>query len=152
FNMMAGIEMLTVRYRGDAPALTDVMARHVDVYFCALPSGIEFIRAGKLRPLAVTAATRSDALPEVPTVGGLLPGFEASWLAGIGAPRSTPAEIVDRLNSEINAGLADPAIKERLAQLGGVPLPLTSDQYGKLIADEIENWGKVIRAANIRPE
>jgi tripartite-type tricarboxylate transporter receptor subunit TctC len=151
-KMMTGIEMLTVRYRGDAPSLTDVMARHVDVYFSALPSAIEFIKAGKLRALAVTTATRSDALPEVPTVGELLPGFEASWLSGIGAPRGTPAEIVDRLNSEINVGLADPAMKERLAQLGGVPLPLTSAQYGKLIGDEIEKWAKVIRAANIRPE
>jgi tripartite-type tricarboxylate transporter receptor subunit TctC len=152
FKMMTGIEMITVRYRGDAPAIIDLMARHVDVYFNAMPSAIEFITAGKLRALAVTTATRSDMLPEVPTVGELLPGFEASWLCGVGAPKNTPAEIIDRLNSEINAVLAEPAIKERLAKLGGVPLPMTVTQYNKLIADEIEKWAKVIRAANIRPE
>jgi tripartite-type tricarboxylate transporter receptor subunit TctC len=152
FKMTTGIEMITVRYRGDAPALTDLMARHVDVYFSAMPSAVEFIKAGKVRALAVTTATRSDALPEVPTIGELLPGFEASWLSGIGAPKNTPFEIVEKLNGEINAGIADPTIKERLANLGGVPLPLTATQYSQLINDEIDKWGKVIRAANIKPE
>jgi tripartite-type tricarboxylate transporter receptor subunit TctC len=152
FKMMTGIDMLTVRYRGDAPALTDLMGGQVDVYFAALPPALEFIRAGRLRPLAVTTATRSDVLPEVPTVGELLPGFEASWLSGIGAPRSTPAEIVERLNSEANACLATSFMRERLAKLGAVPLPLTAAEYNKLMVDEIEKWGAVIRAANIRPE
>ena len=152
FKMMTGIDMVTVRYRGDAPALTDLMAKQVDVYFAALPPALEFIKAGRLRALAVTTATRSDVLPEVPTVGELLPGFEASWLSGVGAPASTPGEIVERLNRETNACLAAPLIKERLAMLGGAPLPLTADEYKKLMADEIEKWAAVIRAANIRPE
>jgi tripartite-type tricarboxylate transporter receptor subunit TctC len=152
FKLMAGIDMLTVRYRGDAPSLTGLMGGEVEVYFCAMPSAVEFIKAGRLRPLAVTTAARVDGLPDVPTLGELLPGFEASWLSGIGAPRDTPAEIIARLNSEINASLADPAFKERLAKLGGTPLVMTPDEYKKLLADEIEKWGKVIRAANIRPE
>ena len=152
FKMMTGIDMVTVRYRGDAPALTDLMAKQVDVYFAALPPTLEFIKAGRLRALAVTTATRSDVLPEVPTVGEVLPGFEASWLSGVGAPASTPGEIVERLNRETNACLAAPLIKERLAMLGGAPLPLAAAEYKKLMADEIEKWAAVIRAANIRPE
>jgi tripartite-type tricarboxylate transporter receptor subunit TctC len=152
FKLMTGIDMLTVRYRGDAPSLTGLMGGEVQVYFCAMPSGVELVKAGRLRPLAVTTGARADGLPDVPTVGELLPGFEASWLSGIGAPRDTPAEIIAKLNREINAGLADPAFKERLAKLGGVPLVMTPDEYKKLLADETEKWGKVIRAANIKPE
>ena len=152
FQMMTGIDMLTVRYRGDAPALTDLMARHVQVYFSAMPPAVELIKSGKLRALAVTTAARSDALPDVPTLGELLPGYEASWLSGIGTPKATPAEIIDTLNREINAGLSDPQFKERLAELGGVPLPLTPTAYKKLIAAETEKWAKVIRAAGIKPD
>ena len=150
-EMMAGIDMLTVRYRGDAPSLTDLMGRHVDMYFCAMPSGIELIKSGRIRPLAVTTAARSALIPDVPALGELLPGFEASWLSGIGAPKNTPADIIGTLNREINSCLADPAITQRLAQLGGVPLRMTPAEYGKLITAEIEKWGKVIRAANIKP-
>ena len=117
-----------------------------------MPSSIEYIRAGKLRALAVTTATRSEALPDIPTVGEFVPGYEASAWYGIGAPRNTPAEIIDKLNREINAALADPKMKARLADLGGTPLPMSPADFGKLIADETEKWGKVIRAANIKPE
>ena len=117
-----------------------------------MPSSIEHIRAGKLRALAVTTATRSEALPDVPTVGDFVPGYEASGWFGIGAPKGTPTEIVDKLNKEINAGLADPKIKARLADLGGTVLAGSPADFGKLIADETEKWGKVIRAANIKPE
>jgi len=117
-----------------------------------MPPAVELIKSGKLRALAVTTAARSDALPDVPTLGELLPGYEASWLSGIGAPKATPAEIIDTLNREINAGLSDPQFKERLAELGGVPLPLTPTAYKKLIAAETEKWAKVIRAAGIKPD
>jgi tripartite-type tricarboxylate transporter receptor subunit TctC len=152
FKLMTGIDMLTVRYRGDAPALTDLMGGQVQVYFAAMPPAIELIKAGKLRPLAVTTAARAAAVPDIPALGELLPGFEASWLSGIGAPKDTPPEIVAKLNRAINEGLADPQIKERLARLGGVPLPMTPDEYKKLLADEIDKWGQVIHAAKIRPE
>jgi len=151
-KMMAGIDMLTVRYRGDAPALADVLARHVDIYFSAQAAAIKLIAAGRLRALAVTTATRSELLPEIPTVAELLPGFEASWLSGIGVPKNTPSDVVERLNREINAGLADPAMKSRLAKLGGTPLPLSVADYGKLIADDIDKWAKVIHAAKLRPD
>jgi tripartite-type tricarboxylate transporter receptor subunit TctC len=117
-----------------------------------LPSSIEYVRIGKLRALAVTTATRSPALPDIPTIGDFMPGFEASAFFGVGAPKSTPAEIIDRLNQEINAALVDPKMKERLADLGGMPLALSPVEFGKLIADETEKWGKVIRAANIKAE
>ena len=120
--------------------------------FVTMPASIEHIRAGKLRALAVTTATRSEALPDIPTVGDFVPGYEASAWYGIGAPKNTPAEIVDKLNKEINAALADPKIKARLADLGGTALAGSPADFGKLIADETEKWGKVIRAANIKPE
>ena len=152
FNVMTGVTMLHVPYRGSAPALTDLLGGQVQVMFDNLPGSIEYIRAGKLRALAVTTATRSAALPDIPMVGDFLPGYEASNWLGIGAPKGTPAEIVDKLNKEINAALADPKMKARLAELGGTPLPGSPADFGKLIAAETEKWGKVIRAANIKPE
>ena len=150
FKMMAGVEMLHVPYRGSAPALADLLGGQVQVMFDAMPSSIGHIRAGRLRPLAVTTAARSEALPDIPSLGDVLPGYEASSWYGIGAPRGTPADVIDRLNSGINAGLADPGIKARLADLGGTALPGSPADLGRLIAGETEKWGKVIRAANIR--
>jgi len=151
FKMMAGVDMLHVPYRGDAPALTDLLGGQVQVYFSGVAATLEHIRTGKLRPLAVTTASRSEALPDVPSVADFVPGYEASVLFGVGAPRNTPTEIVERLNKEINAGLADPTVKARLAESGGTVLPGSPADYGKLIASETEKWGKVIRAANIKP-
>jgi tripartite-type tricarboxylate transporter receptor subunit TctC len=152
FKMMTGVEMVHVPYRGSAPALTDLIGGQVQVTFDPLPSSIEHIRAGKLRALAVTTATRADALPGIPTVGEFVPGFEGSAWYGVGTPRNTPVEIVDKLNMEINAALANPKIKVRLGDLGGAVLPGPPAAFGKLVAAEIEKWGKVIRAAKIRPE
>src|SRR5499425_35385 len=152
FKMMAGIDMVHVPYRGGGPALTDLLAGQVQVYFPTTVASIGYIRAGRLRALAVTAATRSDALPDIPTVGEFLPGYEASTWYGVGAPKGTPAEIVEKLNKEINAGLADPTMKARLADLGGDVLALSPADFGKLIAEETAKWAKVIRAANIRAE
>jgi tripartite-type tricarboxylate transporter receptor subunit TctC len=152
FKMMAGINIGHVPYRGGGPALTDLLAGQVQVYFSPLPAAIEYIRAGKLRALAVTTAARSEALPDIATVAEFVPDYEASVWAGIGAPKATPAEIVDKLNREINAGLADPRMKARLADLGGTVLPGSPSDFGKFLADETEKWGKVIRAANIKPE
>ena len=152
FKMMAGVNLVPVQYRSSGPALTDLMAGQVQVMFDPLGSSIEYIRAGRLRALAVTTATRSEALPDVPTVGDFVPGYEASLWQGIGAPKSTPPEIVDRLNKEINAALADPKIKARLADLGSTPLVSSPGDFAKLIADETEKWAKVIRAANIKAE
>jgi tripartite-type tricarboxylate transporter receptor subunit TctC len=144
--------MVHVPYRGDAPALTDLIGGQVQVMFGSIPPSLDHIRAGKLRALAVTNATRSEALPDIPTVSDFVPGYEASAWYGIGAPRNTPAEIVDKLNKEINAALADPKIKARLADLGGTVLGGSPADFGKLIADETEKWGKVIRTANLKPE
>lgn len=152
FKMMAGVDLVPVQYRSSGPALTDLMAGQVQVMFDPLGSSIEYIRAGRLRALAVTTATRSEALPDVPTVGDFVPGYEASLWQGIGAPKSTPPEIVDKLNKEINAALADPKIKARLADLGSTPLVSSPGDFAKLIADDTEKWGKVIRAANIKAE
>ena len=124
----------------------------MQVYFGPIAGSIEYVRAGTLRALAVTTATRSEVLPDVPTVGEFVPGYEASTWSGVGAPKATPAEIVEKLNKEINAALADPKIKARLADLGGTVLPGSPADFGKLIADETEKWGKVVRAANIKPE
>ena len=152
FKMMTGVVMVHVPYRGDVPALTDLIGGQVQVMFGSIPPSVEHIRAGKLRALAVTTATRAEALPDIPTVSDFVPGYEASAWYGIGAPRNTPAEIVDKLNKEINAALSDPKIKARLADLGGSVLSGSPADFGKLIADETEKWGKVIRAANIKPE
>jgi tripartite-type tricarboxylate transporter receptor subunit TctC len=152
FKMMAGVNLVPVQYRSSGPALTDLMAGQVQVMFDPLGSSIEYIRAGRLRALAVTTATRAEALPDVPTVGEFVPGYEASLWQGIGAPKSTPPEIVDRLNREINAALADPKIKARLADLGSTPLAQSPGDFAKLIASDTEKWGKVIRAANIKAE
>jgi tripartite-type tricarboxylate transporter receptor subunit TctC len=152
FMMMTGTSMIHVPYRGGGPALTDMLGGQVQVYFPGTVSSIEYIRAGRLRALAVTTATRSDALPNVPTVGEFVPGYEASGWFGIGAPKNTPSEIIDKLNKEINAGLADPKIKARLVDLGGTVLSGSPPDFGKLIADETEKWGKVIRDANIKAE
>ena len=152
FKMMTGIDVLHVPYRGGAPALIDLIGGQVEMMFDALPSSIEHIKGGKLRALAVTTATRSEALPEVPTIGEFVSGYEATSWFGVGAPKATPVEIVDKLNKEINAGLADPRLKGRLADLGGAVLSLSSPDFGRLIADETEKWGKVIRAANIKPD
>jgi len=152
FRMMAGVDMVHVPYRGGSPALTDLLAGQVQVYFGTITGLIAYIRAGQLRPLAVTAAARSEAFPDIPTVGEFVPGYEASTVFGIGAPRNTPAEIVDTLNKAINGALADPKFKARFADLGGTTLALSPADFGKLIADETEKWAKVIRAGNITPE
>jgi tripartite-type tricarboxylate transporter receptor subunit TctC len=152
FKMMTGVNMVHVPYRGAAPALIDLIGGHVQVEFDPIPGSIEYIRAGKLRALAVTTATRSEALPDIPTVAEFVPGYEASAFFGVGAPRSTPSEIVDKLNKEINVVLADPKIKARFADLGGTALVGSPADFGKLIAEEAEKWGKVIRAAHIKPD
>jgi tripartite-type tricarboxylate transporter receptor subunit TctC len=144
--------MVHVPYRGQAPAMTGLLAGQVQVMFDPVVSSIAHIRAGKLRPLAVTTSTRAEALPDIPTVGDFVPGYEASVWFGAGVPRNTPPEIVEMLNREINAGLADPKIKMRLADLGSTALVGSPADFGKLIADETEKWGKVIRAANIKAD
>ena len=150
--MMAGVNLLLVPYRGAAPALTDLLGGQVQVMFDPLPSSIAHIKSGKLRALAVTTAMRSEALPDIPTVGEFLPGYEASTWFGLCAPKNTPADIVDKLNNEINAGLADPKLKARLADLGGTPLAGSPAEFGTLIAEDIEKWAKVIKFAGIKPE
>jgi len=150
FKMMTGIDMVHVPYRGMAPALTDLLAGQVQVFFGTTSGSIEYARAGKLRALAISSATRWELLPDLPAVTEFVPGYEASGWYGLGAPKNTPAEIIDKLNKEINAGLADPKIRAQLAYLGGAVLPGTPAEFGKLIADETEKWGKVIRAANIK--
>jgi tripartite-type tricarboxylate transporter receptor subunit TctC len=152
FKMMAGVNMVHVPYRGGGPALTELLGGQVQAMFPGTIASIEYIRTGKLRALAVTTATRSEALPDLPTVGDFVPGYEASLMDGVGAPKNTPAEIVDKLNKEINAGLADPKIKARFADLSAIVLPGSPSDFGKLIADETEKWGRVIRAANIKAE
>ena len=152
FMLMAGVHMIHVPYRGNAPALTDLMAGQIEVLFPSLGSSIEYVKTGKLRALAVTGDTRSDALPDVRTVAETLPGYQAASFYGIGAPRNTPAEIVEVLNKAVNAGLADPKLKRRLTDLGSVLLPGPPATFGKLIADETEKWGKVIRFAGIKSQ
>jgi len=145
FQMMAGVNVVHVPYRGAGPALSDLLGGQVEFMFAAAPSAIEYVKTGKLRGLAVTTTARSEALTDVPTVAEFLPGFEASSWYGVGAPKATPAEIVEKLNKEMNAGLADPKIKARLADLGGAALPGSPADFGKLVADETEKWGKVIK-------
>jgi tripartite-type tricarboxylate transporter receptor subunit TctC len=152
FRMMTGVNLVHVPYRGAGPALADLLAGQVQVMFPAISSTIEYVRSGKLRALAVTTETRSEALPQIPTVSDFVPGYEASAWSGIGAPKNTPVEIMDRLNKEINAALGDPKMKSRLADLGGTPLILSSADFGKLIADETERWAKVIKSAGIKAE
>jgi tripartite-type tricarboxylate transporter receptor subunit TctC len=152
FASMAGIEVIHVPYRGGAPAVTALLGDQVQVYFSPLPEPLEQIRAGKLRALGVTTANRVEALPDIPTISEYLPGYEASGWQGIGAPKDTPTEIVDKLNRAINSVLADANIRARLADLAVEPMRTTPVEFTKLIADETEKWGKVIRAANIRPE
>jgi tripartite-type tricarboxylate transporter receptor subunit TctC len=152
FKMTAGVDMVHVPYRGTGPMLTDLIGGQVQVAFDPLPASIEHIRAGKLRALAVTTASRSEVLPDVPTVGEFVPGYEASGWYGIGAPKGTPVEIIDMLNKEINAALGDPKMKARLADLGATPLVRSPADFGKLIADDTEKWAKVIKFAGIKAE
>ena len=152
FKMMTGIEMVHVPYRGGAAALTDLIGGQVQVMFLSPAASIEYIRSGRLRALAVTTTTRWEGLPDIPTVGEFVPGYEASIVLGVGVPKATPVEIIDKLNREINAALADPKIKARLAVLGGTPLAGSPADFAKLIAEETEKWGKVIKFAGIKPE
>jgi tripartite-type tricarboxylate transporter receptor subunit TctC len=152
FKQMAGVDMLHVPYRGGIPALTDLLAGQVHVYFQLLPGAIEHIRNGRINVLAVTAAERADTLPDIPTVAEFVPGYEASGWFGIGAPKGTPPDIVETLNKEINAALVDPKMRARFVELGGMPIPGSATALGALIAEEVEKWSKVIRAANIKAE
>jgi len=152
FKAQAGVNLIHVPYRGMVPALTDLLGGQVQVVFSTLPPALEHIKAGRLRALAVTSATRYEALPDVPTIGDFLPDYEASFALGLGAPKNAPAEIIDTLNKETNTALADPAIKAKLASLSFVPSPMTPAAYGKLIANEIEKWSNLIRTANIKIE
>ena len=152
FKMMTGVDMVHVPYRSGGPALTDLLGGQMQVMFPAIVSSIEYIRADRLRALAVTAATRSDELPDIPTVAEFVPGYEASNWFGVAAPKATPAETVEKLNEEINAGLADPKIKARLAELGAMVLAGSPADFGKLIAEDTEKWAKVVKSAGIKPE
>jgi tripartite-type tricarboxylate transporter receptor subunit TctC len=152
FKMMAGVNLVHVPYRGQAPALTDLLGGQVHVYFAGIPSSIQYVRAGKLRALAVTTATRSEVLPDIPTLSDFLADYEASFWGGFCAPKNTPAQIVDKLNGEINAALADDKMKARLADLGGTVLPGSPAEFGKHIAVETEKWAKVIKFAGIKAE
>ena len=152
FKMAVGVNLVHVPYRGNGPALTGLLGGEVDVLFPSLASSIEHIRAGRLRGLAVTSAMRSDAAPDLPSAGEFIPGYEISTWYGVGAPKGTPAEIIDKLNKEINAGLADPKLKARFADLGDIPMPMTPGEFGKFVADETEKLGKVVKFAGIKVE
>jgi len=153
FKVVTSVDIVHVPYRGLAAALTDLLGGQVQVTFASVPSSIAYIKAGRLRALAVTSAKRSEALPDLPTVGEFVPGYETSLWLGLGAPKGTPAEIIDTLNQETNAALSDPKIKARLADdLGGTVLPGTPADFGKLITDETEKWSKVIRSAGTKPQ
>jgi tripartite-type tricarboxylate transporter receptor subunit TctC len=152
FKMMAGVNLVHVPFGGNSPALTALLGGQVDVSVASLPSSIEYMRTGKLRGLGVTTAMRAEALPDVPSVGEFVTGYDVTAWYGVGAPKGTPVDIIDKLNNEIDAGLADPKLKARLADLGGTALALSPTDFGKFIAEETEKWGKVIRAANIKPE
>ena len=149
--MMAGVNMVHLPYRGVAPALIDLLGGQVQVLFANPAQSIQYVRAGKLRALAITTATRLEALPDIQTIGEFVPGYEASSVFGLGAPKNTPIEIIDKLNKEINAALADPKFKARLADLDGTVLGGSPADFGKLIADETVKWGKVVKFANIKP-
>jgi tripartite-type tricarboxylate transporter receptor subunit TctC len=151
FKMMTGVDIVQVPYRGVAPALTDLLGGQMQILFTSTGSSIEYINAGQIRPLAVTTATRSELLPDLPTVGDFVPGYEASQWYGVGAPRGTPVAVIDKLNMEINAALSDPKMKARFADLGGVAIAGSPADFGKLIADETEKLGKVIRALKNKP-
>jgi len=150
--MMAGVDLVHVPYRGGAPALTDMLAGQVQVMFDNLPTSLEHIRAGKLRPLAITSTARSELLPDVPTLADFVPGYESSAWYGVGAPKGTPAEIVDRLNREINAILADPKAKARVAEMGATLITGSPADFGRLVADETEKWGKVVKFAGVKAD
>jgi tripartite-type tricarboxylate transporter receptor subunit TctC len=150
FKLMTGVNMVNVLYRGAGPARTDLLGGQVQVMFDAMPQAIEYIKTGQLRALAVTTTARSQVLPDLPTINEFIPGFEADTWYGVCAPKNTPAEIIDKLNKEISAGLADPKIKARVAELSGTAFVGSPADFGKLIAEETEKWGKVIRAANIK--
>ncbi len=152
FKMMAHVDMVHVPYRGGAPAIIDLLGGQVQVLFDPVSSSTEYIRAGKLRALAVTTATRSEAFPDIPTVADFVPGYEASAFFGVGAPKNTPADIIEKLNKEINAGLADPKLKARLADLGGTVIAGSPADFGRLLADETEKWAKVVKLAGMKPE
>ena len=152
FKAMTGVDMVHVPYRGGGPVITDLLGGQVQLTFPTTTAAIEYIRAGTLRALAVTTATRSEVLPDIPTMSDFLPGYEASVWYGVGAPRNTPAEIVDKLNNEINAALADPRMKAKLAELGGTVLPGSAADFGKLIAEETDKWGKVVKFAGIKAD
>ena len=152
FKLLTGVKMVTVHYRGAAPAAVDLMGGQVQVMFDNMASSLPYIRGGQLRALAVTTVDRSPALPDVPTVGEFVPGFEASGLFGLGAPRNTPAAVIETLNREVNAALADPNIKDRIADLGGAVVATTPAQFGKLLAEEVEKWGKVVKFSGAKPE
>jgi tripartite-type tricarboxylate transporter receptor subunit TctC len=152
FKMMTGVNLVHVPYRGGGPALVDLLGGQVQVMFATMSSSIEYVRASKLRALAVTTATRSPVLPDIPTVAEFVPGYESSFWTGVGAPRNTPAEIVDKLNKEMNATLADPKFKARLADLGGTALSGSPLDFGKFVADETEKWAKVVKFAGIRAD
>jgi tripartite-type tricarboxylate transporter receptor subunit TctC len=152
FNLMAGVELVHVAYRGSPPALNDLLAGQIQLMFSPLPPSIGYVKAGRLRALAVTSAARSTVLPDVPVIADFVPGYEASAWYGIGAPAATPADILDKLNTEISAGLADASFKERMIQIGSVPFPTSRAEFGKHLAAETEKWGKVVRAAKIKPQ
>jgi tripartite-type tricarboxylate transporter receptor subunit TctC len=152
FKMMTGVDMLHVPYRGAGPMLTDLLGGQVQVGFDPMPSSIGYVKAGQLRPLAVTTATRSEALPELPTVGDFVAGYEASTWYGVGAPKNTPAEIIEKLNKEINAGLADPKLKARLTDLGGMMLTGSAAEFGAFIVEETEKWAKVVKFSGAKAE
>jgi tripartite-type tricarboxylate transporter receptor subunit TctC len=152
FKMMAGVDMIHVPYRGGAPAMTDLMGGQVQVVFNPVPESMEYIKARRLRPLAVTTAMRAEALPDIPTVGDFVPGYEASAVQGIGAPKNTPAEIIDKLSKEINAGLSDPKLKARFADLGAAVFPGSPADFGRFMAEETEKWSKVVKFSGAKPE
>jgi tripartite-type tricarboxylate transporter receptor subunit TctC len=152
FKMMAGVNIVHVPYRGEGPALSDLLGGHVQAMFGTMPASIEHVRAGKLRALAVTSAKRSELLPDLPTMGEFVPGYEASAVQGVGAPKATPVDVIDKLNRETNAALVDPKIKARLADLGATVLAGSPADFGKFLADETDKWGKVVRFSGAKPD